>query len=134
MERRKELFYRYSIEIWNGTVFITNRHFNFTYHQIPTPGNGYGYYGGLQCDYEDNTEDYKWLRNELEMIAEKALKIRSQKKTIIDEIERVKGEWTKEYQNFNDGPNDELAACEVIGKVKGLEFVLELLNNTQNLI
>lgn len=57
------------------TVFIQNKHFNFSYTIADTIVKDefkgqYKYFGGLQCAYEPGTEDFKNLEKWLIEIAE----------------------------------------------------------------
>lgn len=82
----KEIFERFSVEVWGDTVFINNRHFHFTYNKpdiiMPEYAGDARYFGGLQCEYERESNDYKMLENELVRIAENALKLRKQESKI----------------------------------------------------
>lgn len=57
------------------TVFIQNKYFNFSYtnpdlyirDELKTQ---YRYFGGLQCEFDEDSEDYKRLENYLCGIAE----------------------------------------------------------------
>ena len=60
------------------TVFIQNKYFNFSYTKIDSVIKNkykgqYRYFGGLQCEFEENSEDFKNLENWLIEIAEKVL-------------------------------------------------------------
>jgi hypothetical protein len=63
----------------DSTVFIQNRHFNFSYTRadnvVKEEFKGqYRYFGGLQCQFHEDTVEYKNLENWLCELAENALK------------------------------------------------------------
>lgn len=78
---KKELLRRYRIDkLDDNTVFITSRVFNFSYTVANSIvrdeyKNQYRYFGGLQCDFEEGTQDYKLLEGWLCEIAETTLGI-----------------------------------------------------------
>lgn len=60
------------------TVSIQNKYFSFSYTIADTIVKDefkgkYKYFGGLQCDYEDGTENFKNLEKWLIEIAERVL-------------------------------------------------------------
>lgn len=62
----------------NDTVFIQNKYFNFSYtiadSVVKDEFKGqYRYFGGLQCDFEQGSEDFKNLEKWLIEIAERVL-------------------------------------------------------------
>jgi hypothetical protein len=62
----------------DSTVFIQNRHFNFSYTKadnvVKEEFKGqYRYFGGLQCQFHEDTIEYKNLENWLCELAENAL-------------------------------------------------------------
>lgn len=74
----KEILKDYKLVRMGTTVFISNRHFEFSYTQ--TKGlikdeyaNTYRYFGGLQCNYDQDSSEYKILEDALCDIAEKIL-------------------------------------------------------------
>ena len=76
--KKEKILYNYELTKLGNTVFIKNNHLVFSY----TPYNDiakeeykdkYRYIGGLQCNYEENTEEYKQLEQWLCEIAEKIL-------------------------------------------------------------
>jgi len=78
---KKELLKQFRIDkLGSDTVFITNRHFNFSYTIADTVvkeehKGKYKYFGGLQCDYNESSEEYKNLEKWLIEIAEKILSV-----------------------------------------------------------
>lgn len=78
---KKELLKQFRIDkLGSDTVFITNRHFNFSYTIADTVVKDeykgkYKYFGGLQCDYNESSEEYKNLEKWLIEIAEKILSV-----------------------------------------------------------
>lgn len=78
---KKELLKQFRIDkLGSDTVFITNRHFNFSYTiadaVVKDEYKGkYKYFGGLQCDYNESSEEYKNLEKWLIEIAEKILSV-----------------------------------------------------------
>lgn len=78
--KKREILENYRLDrIDDNTVFIQNRHFNFAYtkadHVVKDEFKGqYKYFGGLQSDYPEGSEDYKslegWLCDIAEMILE----------------------------------------------------------------
>ena len=71
---------RYNIyKLDNVTVHIYNKEFNFSYtiadSVVKDEFKGkYNYFGGLQCNYETDSELYKLFEKILVIIAEKILK------------------------------------------------------------
>ena len=74
--KKAEVLKRYRIDkLDDCTVFISNREFNFSYTSVkPEYKDNHRYFGGLQCNYEENTIEYKNLENWLCEIAENTLK------------------------------------------------------------
>lgn len=67
-------------KLGNDTIFIQNKFFNFSF----TLANSvcredlkgqYRYFGGLQCDYEQGSEDYNRLEGWLCVLAESVLNL-----------------------------------------------------------
>ena len=63
----------------NSTVFIQNKDFNFSYTKaddvVKEEFKGqYRYFGGLQCQFHEDTIEYKNLEKWLSELAENALK------------------------------------------------------------
>jgi hypothetical protein len=63
----------------DSTVFIQNKDFNFSYTKadnvVKEEFKGqYRYFGGLQCQFHEDTVEYKNLENWLCELAENALK------------------------------------------------------------
>lgn len=74
----KEILKDYKLVKMGTTVFISNKYFEFCYTQ--TKGlikeeyiGFYRYFGGLQCNYDQNSSEYRILENALCEIAEKIL-------------------------------------------------------------
>ena len=77
--KKKELFKQMSIDVLGTTVFIkcTNAFFSYTPAKDILKDefkDQYRYFGGLQCNYDSNSEEYKRLENWLCEIAENILK------------------------------------------------------------
>ena len=78
--KKKDILSKYTInKLDNDTVFIQNRYFSFSYTVadsiVKDEFKGqYKYFGGLQCDFEVDSEDYKNLEKWLIEIAEKIIK------------------------------------------------------------
>ena len=75
---KKEILNSYELTKFNNTISIKSKHFMFTY--IPPNDivkeeykDQYRYFGGMQCNYEEDTEEYKQLEQWLCEIAEKIL-------------------------------------------------------------
>jgi hypothetical protein len=77
---KKEILSSYRVDkLGSSTVFIRNKHFDFAYtianHVVKDEfKDKYKYFGGLQCNYNDDTEEYKNLEKWLCEIAEQTLK------------------------------------------------------------
>jgi hypothetical protein len=77
---KKETLKGYRVDkLDDSTVFISNRYFNFSYtiadSVVKDEYKGqYRYFGGLQCDYLKDSENYKNLEKWLFEIAEYHLK------------------------------------------------------------
>ena len=77
--KRSEILSNYQVNVLdNNSVFIQNRHFNFCYmyadKYLKEEYKGkYRYLGGLQCDFQQGTAEYKELENWLVEIAENVL-------------------------------------------------------------
>ena len=75
----KEILKRLVIDkLDNVTVNISNKEFNFTYtvadSVVKDEYRGkYRYFGGLQCNFDTNTDEYKELEKDLCRIAETVL-------------------------------------------------------------
>lgn len=66
-------------KLGNDTIFIQNKYFNFSYTVadsiVKDEFKGkYKYFGGLQCNYDEESENYKNLEKWLIELAEKYLK------------------------------------------------------------
>ena len=75
-----EIFKRLTIEKLDDiSVLIHNKHFNFSYMSIMAlkkeNQKDYRYLGGLQCEYSDDTKEYKEIESYLINLAESVLKI-----------------------------------------------------------
>jgi hypothetical protein len=76
---KKETLKSYRVDkLDDNTVFINGRSFMFSYIKADSVvkeeyKGKYRYFGGLQCDYPETSEDYKNLENWLCEIAEKTL-------------------------------------------------------------
>jgi len=82
--KKAELLKSYKLDkLDDVTVFIENRYFSFSYTSIQAlkteHREGYRYFGGLQCEYNRETQEYKNLENWLCEIAEKALGLYKEK-------------------------------------------------------
>lgn len=79
MLNKKELLKDYKIDKLGNTFFMQNKHFNFCY-TIPSSVlkpefvEGVRYFGGLQCNFQQDTQEYKNLENWLCEIIEKLIK------------------------------------------------------------
>lgn len=65
-------------KLGNDTIFIQNRYFNFSYtiadSIVKEEFKGqYKYFGGLQCEYNSESIEYKQLENWLCEIAQRVL-------------------------------------------------------------
>jgi hypothetical protein len=75
----KQILKQVRIDVITNTVFINNRFFNFTYTTINKNKvyddykESYRYLGGLQCEYDIDSNEYKCLEDKLIIIAEKVL-------------------------------------------------------------
>ena len=75
-----DIFKRLTIEKLDDiSVLIYNKHFNFSYMSIMAlkkeNQKDYRYLGGLQCEYSDDTKEYKEIESYLINLAESVLKI-----------------------------------------------------------
>ena len=75
---KAEYFKQFRIDVITNTVFISSKHFQFTF----TPADSlvkeeyigkYRYIGGLQCDHDSESEEYKRLERWLCELAEQTL-------------------------------------------------------------
>lgn len=78
MDLNKELEHL-TINVIKDTVFIQNKKINFSYTAVKKLikeefQEQYRYFGGLQCNFENDSDDYKVLENKLCDIAESILK------------------------------------------------------------
>ncbi len=77
--KKQEALQRLRIDkLDNSTVFIQNRYFNFSYTYAAEilreeHKDKYRYFGGLQCDYPEGSDNYRNLENWLIELAEKVL-------------------------------------------------------------
>lgn len=76
-----EIFKRLTIEKLDDiSVLIYNKHFNFSYMSIMAlkkeNQKDYRYLGGLQCEYSDDTKEYKEIESYLIKVAENVLSIK----------------------------------------------------------
>lgn len=76
-----EIFKRLTIEKLDDiSVLIYNKHFNFSYMSIMAlkkeNQKDYRYLGGLQCEYSDDTKEYKEIESYLIKLAENVLSIK----------------------------------------------------------
>lgn len=76
-----EIFKRLTIEKLDDiSVLIYNKHFNFSYMSIMAlkkeNQKDYRYLGGLQCEYSDDTKEYKEIESYLINLAESVLSIK----------------------------------------------------------
>ena len=76
-----EIFKRLTIEKLDDiSVLIYNKHFNFSYMSIMAlkkeNQKDYRYLGGLQCEYSDDTKEYKEIESYLIKLAESVLIIK----------------------------------------------------------
>jgi|APGre2960657404_1045060.scaffolds.fasta_scaffold569224_1 hypothetical protein len=76
-----EIFKRLTIEKLDDiSVLIYNKHFNFNYMSIMAlkkeNQKDYRYLGGLQCEYSDDTKEYKEIESYLIKLAESVLSIK----------------------------------------------------------
>lgn len=78
--KKKEVLNRLSIDVLgDDCVFINNKHISFAYQVADTVikeefKGMYRYFGGLQCDYEQDSPEFKLLEKWLCEIAESVLK------------------------------------------------------------
>lgn len=75
---KAEILNNTRINVITNTVFMRNPEFNFTYTKaddvVQEKYKGkYRYFGGLQCNYEQGSDEYKELENKLCDIAEAIL-------------------------------------------------------------
>ena len=75
-----DIFKRLTVEKLDDiSVLIHNKHFNFSYMSIMAlkeeNQKDYRYLGGLQCEYSDDTKEYKEIESYLINLAESVLKI-----------------------------------------------------------
>lgn len=78
MEKKKEILKDYRLSKLGNTVFIQNKFFNFSYTDVGSIikeeyRGQYRYFGGLQCEYEEGSEEYKNLEKWLCEIVERIL-------------------------------------------------------------
>lgn len=77
--KRAEILNQYRVDkLDESTVFISNKHFNFSFtvadHVIKPEFIGqFRYFGGLQCNFNEGSQEYKRLEGWLCEIAEKIL-------------------------------------------------------------
>ena len=76
-----EIFKRLTVEKLDDiSVLIYNKHFNFSYMSIMAlkkeNQKDYRYLGGLQCEYSDDTTEYKEIESYLIKLAESVLSIK----------------------------------------------------------
>ena len=76
-----EIFKRLTVEKLDDiSVLIYNKHFNFSYMSIMAlkkeNQKDYRYLGGLQCEYSDDTKEYKEIESYLIKLAESVLSIK----------------------------------------------------------
>lgn len=77
--KKKEILKSYKIDkLDDQTLFISNSHFQFSYTKaddiVKQEYKGlYKYFGGLQCNYSEDTENYKNLETWLIELADKIL-------------------------------------------------------------
>lgn len=77
--KKKDILSSYRIDVLgSNTIFIQNRYFNFSYMKAneivkDELKDKYRYFGGLQCEYNQDSENYKNLEKWLCEIAEKNL-------------------------------------------------------------
>ena len=78
--KKSEILSRYTIiKLDEYSVFIQNSHFHFAYtiadSVVKDEYKGkYKYFGGLQCGFIEDTQEYKQLENWLIEIVDKILK------------------------------------------------------------
>jgi len=76
---KRELLKKYRVDkLDDKTVFISSKRFYFSYTIANSVvkeeyKNQYRYFGGLQCEFEEGTEEYKLLESWLCEIAEQIL-------------------------------------------------------------
>ena len=80
---KKEHLKNIEIKTITNTVFINNKNFSFCYTSANDVvkeefKNQYRYFGGLQCNYQEDSPEYKNLENWLCEIAEWVLKFTKQ--------------------------------------------------------
>ena len=73
--KKKDILKKYRIDKIGCTIFIQNDHFNFSYTKaddvVKDEYKGkYRYFGGLQSNYNEGSDEYKTLENWLCEIAE----------------------------------------------------------------
>jgi hypothetical protein len=77
--KKKDILKRYELnKLDDNTVFIQSRDFNFSYTKADSVVKDelkgqYRYFGGLQCGYEEGSNEYKILEKWLCEIAENSL-------------------------------------------------------------
>lgn len=80
--KKEEILSKYRIDkVGNTTVFMQNKFFNFSYTIADSVVKDeylgkYRYFGGLQCEYDESTEEYKNLEKWLCEIAEYILHVK----------------------------------------------------------
>lgn len=83
--KKNEILKDYTLnKMGNDTVFIRNKHFNFSYtiadNIVKDEYKGqYRYFGGLQCGFNENSIEYKNLENWLCKIAEFTLNVKNER-------------------------------------------------------
>ena len=82
--KRSEILSNYRVDkLDENTIFVQNRHFNFSYTVadsiVKEEFKGkYEYFGGLQCNFEKGSENYKNLEKWLIEICRKLLTHKSE--------------------------------------------------------
>jgi len=72
--KKSEILRQLRIDILGGgTVFIQNRHFNFSYTPMVGENSNGRWIGGLQCNYLEGSTDHACLQRWLVGIAEGVL-------------------------------------------------------------
>lgn len=84
-KKKAEILKNYRVDkLGDNTIFIGNREFNFSYTVANSVvkdefRNQFRYFGGLQCNYHDDSIEYKNLEKWLCEIAEKLIGIEYEK-------------------------------------------------------
>ena len=72
--KKSEILKHMKIDVLGTTIFISNKYFNFSYTTVSIIKeefrNEYRYFGGLQSEYNEESEEYKRLENWLCEICE----------------------------------------------------------------